>query len=697
MPKMSRLALLSFAPLVCAAPVFAQSPPPAGEIVPTFAAGGREGVIFFTAADFAASRPNTALDMIGRLPGFVLDTGDQVRGFAGAAGNVLIDGQRPTSKSESLSDILSRIGIDQVERIELIRGGAAGIDMQGRTVIANVIRKRVDTFTQVIDARAFVFAKTGHTIPGWNYQATLRTGEHQFEFQLSRGTSYDDSAGRGHRTTLDVPTNALKFQSEETEADGFVHSARGNYKGPLAGGMFSANALINSDQFKDEERFYNDSSDERYVSRSANTRGEIGLNYKRPVAEKFEAEVLGLTKYARGGGVNTSNDFIDWSLFNVRAKAGETIGRGVLRYLPSSTLTFEGGGEIAYNYRDQNSNLAVNGTPIPLPASTVKVEELRGEGFLQGTWRPVQQLSMEAGVRVERSTIKVTGVESRESTFVYPKPRLVATWSPTKDDQLRMRIERQVGQLNFGDFASNVNLNSGVLSAGNANLEPNKTWAYEAAFEKRFWGNAAAILTLRHEEISDVIDVAPFLVDTGTVDSNGNRVFRAVSGTGNIGSGANNVLDFNLTLPLAKLFVPGGELKIATLWQDSEVTDPTTKDKRRISNQRPNTINVNFRQDLPEQKLTYGFGWFYGWSQRQYLPTEVQKMDLHQFFSSFIEYKPTPRLTLRMELNNLYPYKFDIQRDEYNNTRDVGSLQTIEIEHRDSQVIGMFKVRWALG
>jgi hypothetical protein len=697
MPNMKNYALMSVATLAFSAPAFAQSPATAGETVPAAQAQSREGVIFFTAADFAASRPNTALDMISRLPGFVLDTGDQVRGFAGAAGNVLIDGQRPTAKTESLSDILSRIGIDQVERIELIRGGASGIDMQGRTVIANVVRKRVDTFTQVIDARAFVFAKTGHTSPGYNYQATLRTGEHQFEFQLSRGTSYDDSVGTGWRTRLNVPTNALQFQSAETEADGFVHSLRGNYKGPLAGGTFSANALMNTDEFKDEEHFYNDTTSERYMSRSANTRGEIGLNYKRPFAEKFEAEVLGLTKYARGSGVNTSDDLIDTSLFKVRAKAGESIGRAVLRYTPSTTLQFEGGGEIAYNYRDQTSSLAVDNVPIVLPASAVKVEEVRGEGFLQGTWRPAQQLSMEAGVRVERSTIKVTGVNARENTFVYPKPRLVATWSPTKDDQLRLRVERVLGQLNFGDFASSVNLNSGVLTSGNANLEPSKTWAYEAAFEKRFWGNAAAILTLRHEEITDAIDIAPFLVDTGTVDGNGNKVFRAVSGVGNIGSGTNDVVDFNFTLPLDKLFVPGGELKIATTWQDSEVTDPTVKDKRRISDQRPNTINVNYRQDLPQLKLTYGFGWFYGWSQRQYLPDEVQKMDLHQFFSSFIEYKPTPRLTLRAELNNLYPYKFDIRRDEYSGTRDTGTLQVIEIEHRDSQVIGMFRVRWALG
>ena len=90
--------------------------------------------------------------------------------------------------------------------------------------------------------------------------------------------------------------------------------------------------------------------------------------------------------------------------------------------------------------------LTVNGTPITLPAADVRVEELRGEAFAQGTWRPSDKLSFEAGVRVERSTITESGDISLERSFTYPKPRLVATWSPTKTDQLRLRVEREVGQ-----------------------------------------------------------------------------------------------------------------------------------------------------------------------------------------------------------------------------------------------------------
>lgn len=100
------------------------------------AADAQQGVIVFTPADFAASRPNTAVDLLNRLPGFTLDTGETVRGFAGAAGNVLVDGQRPTIKTESLTDYLARITIGQIERVELARAAEVlGVPLLDHIVI----------------------------------------------------------------------------------------------------------------------------------------------------------------------------------------------------------------------------------------------------------------------------------------------------------------------------------------------------------------------------------------------------------------------------------------------------------------------------------------------------------------------------------------------------------------------------------
>jgi hypothetical protein len=689
---------------VLAAPGFAQEVQP-----PVETASNQEGVISYTPADFAAARPNTAMDMINRLPGFTFDGGDNVRGFAGAAGNVLIDGQRPAIKTDTLSDTLARITIDQVERIDLIRGGAPGIDMQGRTVIANVIRKKVDTFQQVLSLQSFVFAQTGHTLPGWNYQATRRSGEHQFDFQLSRGVAYDDSVGLGWRYTLDVPTGIVTTDRLETEGDGPVHSIRGNYKGPVLGGTLAVNTLLSTDEFKNEQHYYNAGTDERFTSRGANDRGEIGITYTRDLTPSLEIEGLVLGKLAVGAGddsgfctgfCDTDGDGVSdggqSQFVRVDAEAGEYIGRGVLRYVHSPELSFEGGGEVAYNYRDQQVGLTVNGAPITLPAADVKVEELRGEAFVQGTWRPSQKLSLEAGVRVEESTITQSGSADQERSFNYPKPRVLATWSLTGEDQVRVRVEREVGQLNFRDFSSNVSLNTSVVTTGNTDLRPDQRWVYEAAFEKRFWENGAAVLTLRHEDIEDVIDQRPFSVPAPTPGDP--AATRLVAGPGNIGDGTNDVVELSLTLPLKNIGLEGGEIKTTGVWQNSEVTDPLTGEQRRISGQRPQTLNVNFRQDLPAQKLTFGLGWFGGWEEDYYRLNDVQSLRLKNFFSSFVEWKPTTSFTLRAEVNNFDPYRFYINRFIYDGeSRAVGSLDIVEQELRKSQVIGRLSARWTFG
>lgn len=76
----------------------------------------------YPAAYFAEFSPQTALDIATHTPGFVLVSGDEVRGFGGAAGNVLIDGARPASKSGGIEDVLRRIPAAQVERVEVIQG-----------------------------------------------------------------------------------------------------------------------------------------------------------------------------------------------------------------------------------------------------------------------------------------------------------------------------------------------------------------------------------------------------------------------------------------------------------------------------------------------------------------------------------------------------------------------------------------------
>lgn len=659
------------------------------------AADAQDGVIVFQPDYFAASRPNTALDMINRLPGFTFEGGDQVRGFAGAAGNVLINGSRPTAKSDSLSDIVSRIPAARVERIELIRGGAPGIDMQGRTVVANVITKKGDALTQVVTASDHWFLERGDHLPGWRYEISGNRGGRSFEFALGRGINMDDSVGPGVRIRRDAAGNVILYEDAGTEGDGVPYSMRGFYRTPALGGAIRVNGLLSSSTFKSETSFNRPDLYTFNIGRDSGRNGELGLNFDRKFGTRWELEALALQKLGKSEFVSTSEAGPSLTRFTSDVKTGESIARGTLRYVRSEALRVEAGAETAFNFREAQVGLAVDGVPVAVPASDVRVEELRGETFAQGTWRATEDLTFEAGVRVERSTISQTGDAEKERTFTFAKPRFVATWTPGEGNQFRLRVEREVGQLNFGDFVSTANLTTGLVSAGNAELGPDQTWVFEAAIEKRFWGKGALVVELRHEKITDVIDRAPFFgADPDGFGPLGAPVFDSPA---NIGDGINNELEVNLTLPLERLGVKGGEFKADVTLRDSEVTDPTTGAKRGISGQRGDVINLNFRQDLPERDISWGVFYFAGWDETYYRFDQVQRSEIRTFLGAFVTYTPDPRLSVLFELSNGVPFEFVRERRVYDGPRNVSPLRYIEVFETQSQPRLFVRLRKTFG
>jgi len=225
--------------------ILAGATPEAAIVQPIAAAG----VTPYTAAFFVASQPNSAMDMISRIPGFSFDEGDNVRGYGGAAGNVLIDGQRPATKSEGLEDSLRRIQAGQVERIDIIRGGAPGIDMQGKTVIANVILRK-DQSGQWLFAVADIFYQDGRDAPAVRFEGTRKFGDRTFEWSALKFNFVDDGAGEGPRTRVSS-TGVLQREgvSDET-AGGGGYTLKAGVKAPFLGGRVALNAKMDHERYE---------------------------------------------------------------------------------------------------------------------------------------------------------------------------------------------------------------------------------------------------------------------------------------------------------------------------------------------------------------------------------------------------------------------------------------------------------------
>ncbi|HYO77931.1 MAG TPA: TonB-dependent receptor plug domain-containing protein, partial [Thermoanaerobaculia bacterium] len=109
-----------------------------GQTGATAPAASVEGPRTYVPADFAQFAPRTALDMLNRVPGFAIKQEDLERGLGDATGNVVINGQRLSGKSNDVVTELNRIPAANVDRIEIVDGATLNIPgLSGQ--VANVI------------------------------------------------------------------------------------------------------------------------------------------------------------------------------------------------------------------------------------------------------------------------------------------------------------------------------------------------------------------------------------------------------------------------------------------------------------------------------------------------------------------------------------------------------------------------------
>ncbi|MCS5579683.1 MAG: TonB-dependent receptor, partial [Gammaproteobacteria bacterium] len=105
-----------------------------------------DSTVIYEASYFTQYNPVTLSDMIRNIPGgqTILrrrgGTGSRnYRGFGSSDAQVLINGRRMSGKINNMSTALARVQAAQVERIELIRGNAEGLDIRNEGIIYNVI------------------------------------------------------------------------------------------------------------------------------------------------------------------------------------------------------------------------------------------------------------------------------------------------------------------------------------------------------------------------------------------------------------------------------------------------------------------------------------------------------------------------------------------------------------------------------
>jgi hypothetical protein len=667
--------------------------PLAAESNPEAAAESPATVVDYPADYFERYKPNTALDMVQQVPGFQIDHGDANRGFAGAAGNLLINGRRPSAKQDRPSDILSRVPASQVIGIRVIRGQVRGVDLRGQTTVVDVML--ADDAAAAVSWETYALYSTASPLRA-GARASLSDRWNHVEYNVGIDLLRDGNGEYGNEYIYDSARTLIETREETQKETGFGSGLFVNASTWLGETFLNLNGkfgLGNSPEIHDSVRTAVSgnprNSNVKYSQHSETY--ELGLDAERRLADTLMGKLIVLytDKLSDVTSTQTNTDHLGATdLFrqaDTIAETTEAIARLELDWSGLSNHAIQLNVEGAYNLLDGSlSQIETTGGPVTvvdIPGGNSRVEEARGDFLLKDTWSH-EKFEFDYGLGAEVSKITQSGDAELERSFFFLTPQVAVTWTPERGNLSRLRIAREVAQLDFNDFISTTLFEDDDLALGNPNLKPDRTWIAEVSHERRFSANRVIKITAFHHWITDVLDLLPLTASFEV--------------PGNIGDGRRWGIIFENSLPLTALGLPGSRLDVNFVWQDSSVVDPVTGENRVLSavagfrgvpdikfgQDSEYVLNVNYRQDFEAQRIAWG------WRMAEQAVRPVFKVDEAERYnegilaSVFVETTRWLGLKIRLEGHNLFNY-FEVRdRTTFTGERNLTPVDSYALRER---------------
>ena len=638
-----------------------------------------DGRLLYPVGYFAQYAPSTALDIVQRIPGFNLDSGDSdVRGFGGAAGNLVIGGARPSAKSDSLQTILSRIPASRVLRVEVGSGDLFGAEYSGRPRVANLVLSDEGGLSGTIDLRV-ARDYTATLTPQGSASALLRRG--QSTFNASLGYENQDSLEEGTDTLRALPSGTItEFRIKENDIrdqEWFATASwafdGGEYRSANLNSRFERNrfTLAQSNEVRPASGV---NRNDRLFQINRNTQWEFGGDVTRPLAGGG-LKLIGLYRTANGDDYEDNYNIVVGNVLGgfiqtVDYRRDEVVARLVWSRANLSGWQVETGIEGAFNRLDSDVDLfsvTAGGAqlPIELPVDEAIVSEYRAEPFINAGRSMTSTLRMDLGLTYELSRLTVDGDAMARRTLRFLKPKASFDWRPGYDWRIQASITRTVAQLDFGDFVGAAELANDRVDGGNPDLLPQRAWEYRVSVERSVLGDGRLQATVGYDQISLLQDRVP-------LEGGGDA-------PGNLGSGRRFFVSGTVDIPLTALGITGGRLTATGTWRDTSVRDPYSGLARFFSGNSRWYAEGGFRQDLGS--VAWGFNLYGNPRASVFRRNEIDSFDGEDpFVTAFAEYRATPKTTVTLSVENLTDAKAGRSRLFF--APDRSSLAPVAIEDR---------------
>ena len=628
----------------------------------------------YPASFFSQYQPQNAFDMIDRLPGFSFDRGDNARGFGGNAGNVLIDGARPTSKSGGLVGALKRIPAEQVERIEIIRGGVSAGDAAGQSVVANVI-KRTDVTS---GTWALKFRRAPYGDPKPNIEAAINTNLGEWEVVADIDVGYGPGFRKAIINNYDKDNVLEESAYEERENLGRFSFTNGQISRDFALGKLTLNGRLGSDKWTNDQfrnyfklREIGDGEPDYVWELDQVNRfrtGEFGVDWVQKFGDwKWHSLALGKIEDRKNKSISITSEqgiVTGNNVYQSDSYDSEYIIRNTYGYGGSNKFKPEFGLEIARNYLDKKSTPFTNGVQGTL--SDVQVTEQRGEVFASFVYTYSDKLTIDGGLTAEFSQIESEGDGKKSKNLNFIKPRLTGNYKVNNDMNIIIAAEQEVGQLDFDDFSTSNSAEEDRNTSGNTDLEPEQTTNFSLSYEWNYSEKGSFKVKATHKWRDDELE--EIRLDNGEY------------ALGNAGTSKIWEVDVSLNLPTDG-FLDNGLLEVSYEHEGSEFHDKIIGRHRPTSGDVPHEVNVSFRQDLVEHKFAWGFRYWSEFEDTAYRVDEITSFEGNHRGLVFVETTYFDNYKVQLEVNSVNVAKYTRTREFYEGDRN-GQYNGYEVSNR---------------
>ena len=675
--------------------------------------------VVYEAAYFDQFQPVSVNDMVSRIPGIGLALGGGGggggggRGLGGGAGEILINGQRITGKSNEGRSQLSRISADDVDYIEIIRGTSEEIDVRGGGQVVNIVLRAAQSRSSIAAEISTDRMQDSKLAPGARLSYSGQNGNLNYLFHIQSEPNYVNQVIR--ESSFDPEGVATERRLEESTRDQTNYETSVNLGYQFEKSMVQLNALYGqtappTDITRGIIGLAEDNPSvnlEREANQGRRDNWELGGDYEYSFDNRSKFRFLFIVndrdfdftreRFQLGSDEETKDLF----LFSA-ARDRERIARSSYTFNLLAGQAIETGVEIAQTIRDSEIRLgnddeggepsAAHGGlfPVDVDNALSSVEEIRSEYFAIHNWQLTDSMSLETALVYESSEITQSGDVGNSRSFGFFKPRVDYRYNLTESLQFRATAEKTVSQLSFSDFSATTDNSDDDQDtiAGNPNIRQEQTWRYDLNLEYRLPNNIGVLNSkFYYRDVSDVID----RIDVSPSPDN------LQSARGNIGNGTRYGLNLDASTQLSYLGLPNALFTVRLGINESELLDPFLGIERRFGWSRRWNGRTEFRHDVNKYNLSYGFN--YSTQAREGsnytridvfdIEREIPDYDLNLFF----EKRAFGGVTFRFDMRNANDRNFCRERTRFDGATVDGIVEEIENSCRQPGVRYSLKIR----